>query len=1183
VKKKKLLIAAGAGAGLLAAALLMPPLLLSSNWVRRLALERLNRSIPGELAAERCSVSWKQGAACSEVTYADAAQGLRLDIAELRSSQGLWRLIAAPEELGEITASGTTLLLTLHPEPPSAAADADSGGPAAAAEPGKKSQKTAPAQSQPKAPETAAKAEDSSLLHDLKGRLLISGMTVKTVQAGQQPQTLLRNGALKADIAAGQLAFDLKADSGGEGRAVFSGSAKLAELVNGSLSAAEMQLKLDGVQTQPFLALKPGKDGLPQGSGTLSAELRLKGAADGSLTLSGPAALTEVDLTGGFLGEDRPRFNQLALDLDMRQRNSGWQFPSLKLVSDFGNLNLQCAYSGSDFQGSGSGRIDLALLLAQFPRLFKAQEDLRLDRGELTLSADLLKEGGRLHVSAETAVDSLAGRQNDQAFSWAHPLRLNVAGSIENEEPEVEKFSLSAPFLDLEGKGDLRHFSFSGTADIDQTMQEVNRLFRTGWDAGGKLRLQLELTKQDDARYLAEAKAEIDGSRLVRQGKEILPPHKTSFSGRLNTPGQFPEDSKDAAELNFDLSTWAGQVNGAVDGLHRKGGQLSLGYQLNADMLLGRVVELLHKFEVLAQDTSLGGSLTLQASGYAEDSRVVLRELDSSAKDFILYQKGKVFREPELRLSVLAPEAAPADKALRPLIEADSRAAFFADGGGHSLIDPAARRLILRGLHFGSSFAEIDIRQLAVDDWRPAPLPAFKTMQISGSSELAKLTPLLRQLGLLAPDKKLGGSASFAADLSSQGGLNSGAGRNGSGTVEVDVSRFMYGGEGGVIAAKDKAEFRTRLHGDLAAGDIYFTTFDLLSPPLSVQSSGKLEMSGKSPHFALQGEATPDIADLVAILNGMYPLGISAEGRKKEKFSLHYPLGGKERQIDLSFAGRVHADTFAKSGISISGLSADTEMKGGVMSAALKGGLNGGKVQFTPKIDYTRQPPLLTLAAPEQVLDKVGLAETLADGLLKTFHPLLGSLARPAGMISVRAERLSLPLGGKGLEQAEFSLRFDLASMTLEPVNALAGILDMAGLGGQPLRLKEKSLVCEGREGRISCSPIKITAAESEMILSGSAGFDGSLDYMLEVPVTRNLVGKKGYELLKGATLRVPIKGTKDKPAYSPEALLRASSDLVRQAAGHAAEEAVKEQVRKVLPKEVEKVLPGLLDGFLGR
>ncbi|WP_417911751.1 hypothetical protein [Candidatus Electronema sp. TJ] len=1183
MKKKKLLTAAGAGIGLLAAAaLIMPPLLLSSNWVRRFALERLNRSIPGELAAGSCSIGWKQGAACSDVIYTDAAQGIHLDIAALRSSQGLWALLMAPEDLGEISINTPTLLLTLKPEPPPAAPGADSAATAAAA-PDKKAQADKAAAS---APASTAKTQDSGLPQGLKGRLLISGMTVKTVQAGQEPQTLLRNGALKADIAAGQqINFDLKADSGEKGQAVLSGSSKLAELIHGSLSAAEMRLKLDNVQAQPFLALKSGKDGLPQGSGKLSAELKLKGAADGGLTLSGPAALTEVDLTGGFLGEDRPRFNQLALDLDLRQLNGGWQFPSLKLASDFGSLSLQCAYSGSNFQGGGSGRIDLALLLAQFPRLFKVQEDLRLDRGELTLSADLLKEGGKLHVSAETAVDSLAGRQNSQAFSWEHPLRLKLAGSMENKEPEIEKLSLNASFLDLEGKGNLRHFSFSGTADIDQTMQEVNRLFRTGWDAGGKLRLQAELTKQDNGRYLAETKAEIEGSRLVRQGKEILPPGKTSFSGRLNTPGQVPENSKDAAELTFDLATWAGQVSGTVDGLHRKGGQLSAGYQLHADMLLGRVVELLHKFEALAQDTSLGGSLTLHASGYTEDSRVVLRELDSRVKDFILYQKGKVIREPELRLAVVAPETAPAaDKALRPLIEADSKAAFFANGGGHSLIDPAARRLILRGVHFVSSFAAIDIQQLAVDDWRPAPLPAVKIIQLSGSSELAKLTPLLQQLSLLTPDKKLGGAASFTAELSSQDGLNGGgAGRSSNGTLDVTLNRFMYGGEGGIIAAKDKTEFRTRLHGDLAAGDIYFTTFDLLSPPLSVQSNGKLELSGKNPHFALEGEATPDLADLVAILNGMYPLGISAEGRNKEKFSLHYPLDKKRQQIDLSFAGRVHADTFAKSGISISGLSAETAMKQGIMSAALKGDLNGGKVQFTPKIDYTRKPPVLALAGPEQVLDRVGLAETLADGLLKTFHPLLGTLARPAGSISMRAERLSLPLGGKGMEQADFSLRFDLASVVLEPVSALSGILDMAGLGGQPLQLREKSLVCEGRKGRISCSPIKITAADSEMILSGSAGFDGSLDYVLEVPVTRNLVGKKGYELLKGSTLKVPIKGSKDKAVYSPEALLQAASDLVRQAAGQAAEEAVKEQVRKVLPKEVEKALPGLFDGLLGR
>ncbi|WP_417909759.1 hypothetical protein [Candidatus Electronema sp. PJ] len=1170
---KKLLIAAGTGIGVLVAAVLLAPTLLSSNWVRNMALTRLNKSIPGKLAAESCTIGWQQGLECAKVHYADPKQGFQLEIAELRSSQALWPLITAPEELGEITLNEPTLLFTLKPEPPAAApasqakVEQGASGPAA---PGLQAKKAAP------------KEAEDSFLEKMRGKLTIHKMLVKVSQAGQSPQVLLRNGSLKAETAAGELKFDLLADTAEEGTAAFSGSTKLNELTKGSLKAADFQLKLNEVQTKPFLALKPGEKGLPQGSGKLSAEISLKGGPDGGLAISGPMSLIEVDLTGGALGLDHPRFSQLTLTLDMRQQDKGWQFPSLKLVSDFGNLNFQCTYSGDNLQGSGKGQVDLSLLLAQFPHLLKVRDDLRLDRGELNLSVELVKEGGRLQVAVDAAADSLAGRQNSESFSWEYPLSLHVVGSVVNQEPEVESLALTAPFLNLEGKGNLKQFSLAGEADLDQTMREVNRIFRSGWDAGGKLQLQLQLAHSGNDRYQAAAEVGIADFRLSRQGKEILPPHKASFSGKLNAPGKFPESSQEAAELTFDLASLAGTVSGSFEGIYRKNGKLSTGYQVQVKLLLAQLVELLHKFEALDQETSLAGTLNLHTSGYTEDSRVVLRELDSQIKDFILYQQGKVFREPELHLRAVPTEATPAaDKAVRPLIEADSRAAFFADGGGHSLIDPVSHRLILRDLEFTSSFAEIKLQQLALEDWQHKPMPVLKNVQISGKSDLAKLTVLLQQLGKLTPDKKLGGAATFTIELAGQ---PDGKGNNG--TVEIDLDRFMYGKEGSLLAARDKTEFRSKLHGDLAAGDIYFTTFDLLSPPLAVQSSGKLELAGKNPHLTLEGMATPDLADLVAVINGMYPLGISAEGKQKEKFSLYYPLTATKQQVDLRFAGKVHADTFAKSGIEISDLSAETAMQKGIMNAALKGSLNGGKVQFTPTIDYTHNPPLLTLAAPEQILDHVGLAETLADGLLKHFHPLLGALARPAGIISVRAERLSLPVGGKGLDQADFQLRFDLASVVLEPVSALAGILDMAGLAGQQLQLKEKSLTCEGKKGRVSCSPIKITIAESEMVMSGSAGFDGSLDYVLEVPVTKNLVGKKGYELLKGARLKVPIKGTKEKPVYNPEALMRAASDLVSQAAGQAAKQVLQEQVKKVVPKELEKVvpnLPGLIDGLFGR
>ncbi|WP_417915890.1 hypothetical protein [Candidatus Electronema sp. JC] len=1185
MKKKKILLAAGAGSALLAVTLAAaPPLLLSSDWVRQTVLSRLNHgSIPGELAAEHCSVTWRRGLGCSGVVYQDAKQGFRLELAQLRSSQGLWPLLTAPKELGEIILDRPVLELTAAAEPEVPAAAAASGPPDKKERPAEQAAQPAPAAGK-KTTEDSARLRE--LLNTLQGRLTVQQAAVRVVRPGQQPELFLRNGFLKAATAEGKVSFELTADSGQEGGAKLSGTARLTDILQGGMAGTDLRLHLAKVQVKPFLALKPGADGLPQGSGSLSADLRLEGAADGSMVLRGPLSLRDADLTGGPLGKDNPRFNQLALDLDLKKNSADWQFPALKAVSDFGNLELQCAYSGGGFKGAGSGKIDLSLLLAQFPRLLHVRDDLRLDKGELQLTAELSKENGILGLKAEAAADSLAGRQNGEAFAWEQPLRLELAGSLSGQEPEVEILRLSAPFLNVEGRGGRKQFFLEGTADLDQAMQEVNRLFRTGWDAGGRLELAAELTEQAAERYLVAAKAEIVGSRLVRQGQELLPSSTTSLNIRLDTPGQFPENGNEAAELTFDLSSWAGSLSGTFDGLHKKNEKISTGYQIETQLLLGRAVELLHKFGLLEPETSLGGRLDLRASGYTEDSRVVLRELDSSAKEFIFYQQGKVFRDPELRLATLPPEtsAPAAEKTVRPLIEADSRSAFFADGGGFSLIDPASRRLNLRELEFSSSFAQIRLRQLALDDWQNKPMPVLRRLQVNGQSDLSKLAALLQQIGALAPDKKLGGSGTFAVELASQEEIGgAAAGKGSSGTVEIDLERFMYGKEGGLIAAKEKVEFRSKLHGDLAGGDMYFTTFDLLSPPLAVQSSGKLELAGKTPHLALEGTATPDLADLVALLNGMYPLGISAEGRQKEKFSLYYPFSGKQQQIDLKFASRVHADSLVRSGIRIEDLTADTSMKDGIMNAAFKGGLNGGVVQFTPKIDYTRTPPVLTLAGPEQVLDRVGLAETLADGLLKSFHPLLGAVARPAGTISVRAERLSLPIGGKGLEQADFSLRFDLASVLLEPVSALAGILELAGLNGQPLQLAEKTLVCEGKKGRISCSPIKMTVADSKMVLSGSAGFDGSLDYVLEVPVTKNLVGKKGYELLKGATFKVPIQGTKDKPAYNPEALRKAASSLLRQAAGHAAEQAVKEQVRKALPKELDKALPGLFDGLLGR
>jgi hypothetical protein len=1188
VKNIKLFV----GAGVLLAVVLVGitaaiiPVLVSSDWVKNIVVNKVNSGSTGELSLGDCGIGWSEGLECTAVAYRDAEQGYRLDVARLTSTQGLFSLIMAPKNLGTITADDPVLVLDQAPAE-SAAADTN-----AVSQETTEIQETG-AQS---AQNVGGKDADTGtwFWHKMGGKLLLKRVVVRMKPADKEPSVLLREGFLDLALASNTLNFNFSLKTGaekstengtdnGKGDIKAAGVVKLPS-VKGSLMdllTADMQLTLTDVQTEPFLALAPADGSVPRGQGKLSAELTVKNTEGGNLVVRGPVTLADIDMTGGFLAEDHPRVEQLAFELHLhRDELKNWQFPELKMISDFGTLNLNSSTVEQGFQVRGKGKVELPVLLAQFPHLLKAQENLRLESGLVTVTIDLKKE------------------------------RKNLA----DKEPEVEKLALKASFLDIQGKGNLKKFTLNGSADLDKAVKEISRIIQFDWDVKGKLKLAVQTEKQagkqegkpsgtDGAdRYAVSTQIDIADFQFSQQGRTVLPSHQLRFNGKLNTPGTFPEAKADAVDFTFDIASWAGELSGTIDGFYREKGHIMAHYQLNADLLLARVTELLHRYEIVEQETSIAGAMKLRTSGYTEKNRLVLSEFDSRIKDFILYRQGRIFREPDLHLFTTKPAATlNVEDAVRPLEKADSKDIFFAEGGGYNLIDTLNHRLVLRNLTLTSGVADIKAERLFLENWQQKPAPAIKELQVSGSSDLGKLTTLLQQLGVMRPEQKLGGDAVFALDLTEKKEEVEIAGktnRGNSGTVKLDLERFTYSkvpgkakgamkskaksGKEKLLIERQKLVFRSHLHGDLMAGDVQFTTFDIESSPLSMQANGELRLSGKERYFSLDGYSTPDLASLVAVLNGMYPLGLAATGKKKEKFSLYYPLSPEEKEkakINLRFATKLYADSFSKSGIDISELTMDTSMKDGVMTTVLKGALNQGWVQVSPRIDYTRTPPLLTLAKSEQILTDVQLEQALTDGLLKAIHPIFGALATPSGAINARMERFSLPLKEKGLEEINFNLTLDLSGVSLQPKGVLSSILEMAGYADRSLSLKNKNMTCDGAKGKITCTPIKITIADSEMVISGSAGLDGSLDYVVEVPVTRRLLGKKGYEMLKGTTLKVPVRGSREKPVYSRKALMRASSDLLKQAAGQATRNVIQEQVDKVVPD----LVPDLLEGLFGK
>ena len=618
-------------------------------------------------------------------------------------------------------------------------------------------------------------------------------------------------------------------------------------------------------------------------------------------------------------------------------------------------------------------------------------------------------------------------------------------------------------------------------------------------------------------------------------------------------------------DLDFDLSFWPGRVSGSLDSVYCKDERISAHYQLQTDLQLGRLTALLHHADLLPPETDLAGTVNLQASGYTEENRVVVRELDSRIHDFTLRQGGNLWQDSAVHLFTTDPVAGEdVAKAVRALELVANEATFFGHGGGNNLFDPANRRIVLRDLGLTADLGSLHIARLQLEDWQQ--IPATLSLQVAGKADLGRLTPVLHQNGLLPSAETIAGRGSFDVELAGREDGQQTA------VVKVDIAHASVRREGTVLVADEPFHFNSSLQGKLLAGDIDFDSVSLQFAPLSVQARGRLQRTGEKPYFSLAGEVIPGFSSLAALLNNLYGTDIRAVGNQPETFSLHYPLtqatAGKYRDIRLTTA--LHARYIAHSGIEFRELSMPLVLEQGVLQAALTGGVNRGTLKLSPRIDYRSASPQLTLPEAEQVLTDVQLEQSLVDGVFKRIHPLLGQLATPRGTISARMDRFSWPLVVGGARQAEFRTVFNLSKVKLTPDGVLRQILARAGIADQPLTLQQSEITCNGAEGRISCTPLKILVADSEMTLGGSVGFDGSLDYLLELPVTRKLVGREGYRVLEGTTLKVPIRGSSEQAIFDPDALSQAISDLLGQAAGKAIEE------------QVNKLLPGLIDGIIG-
>lgn len=1125
------------------------PFILSSTFILQLVLSSVNRRLPGELTIDSWLAGWRQGILCQQVVYHDPARGIHITVPRVTTTRGILELAASPANLGILIIDSPLIELAAPKRP----------------------EQDLPA---PRIAEKSSSGASSRSGRPFWDRITVD-LHLRDGQVNMKTEdgdaaTVLKNCSIDATIDDGVVTFDLNVHAlHNQGVIKAGGTLNLPARRHGWVDTmiAEADMSIIELQVHDLLMLAGGRWHVPAGEGMLNADLRLNAVGFGGMRVSGRAEFRDLALRGGFLGEDSPSFRNIHLNVDDGHwSEKSWSVKQFDLVSDTGRVHGSGQYGNGEIHLAGRGSINLPVLFDQFPHRLKLQEAAFIEKGDLDFDLDLLRSSRKTSIELKAGADNLGGLYEGRPFFWTTPVTVLLHGEKIDREARINTLRLDAPFLHAEGRGDLNNFVLDAEVDLDRAFTEIGRLFQLEWDGSGRAEMTMSgrILSMEDDRARIDADMLIEDFTLVRSGEAVVPAHDLALVACVQAPRAWILERRGELDVQLALTTWLGEIFLAFNGEKHVDESFRGYYTTDASLNLASVSRLLHTSAVMTGDDAVAGELQVQTAGYLDERSVEIRELQSEAAGFVLRRKGSVFEDNRIRLDIRQSvnEEIPAF-AIRDLVVTDSREEFLRTGAGFNLIGFADRSLFLRNLILTSETGEISVNELLVDDWRN-PLDNLH-VNIDGDMQLSKLSRLLRSVGLLSAQADLAGRGSVAVHAAAPAG--------GEREIEADVrlSGFGFTQENREILSREEMSLNAVLYG-LPDGNADIRSLLFQSRPLSLSATGVLRREEEWQVMELQGEITPDLEQFASLLHSAFDIDVTMSGGRSEPFHIRIPLAGSggDRSY-VTFEGSLHADELQYKDLDVREMMMPVSFVADKLRLDANGTLNQGLLKIAVDGDFISEPPVIRIPENSRILTGVELRKPPVDGLLSCIHPLFGVMAKPSGLLDARLDSFSWPLQAGGGKDAAFIVVFDVRNINLDSDGVLKEVLTWFNLDKEKLSPRDSEIYCAGQAGRITCSPVRIRIAEAEMVLSGSVGMDKTLDYLLQVPVTRKLVSEGVYQALGETTVSVPITGTVSNPSFDSKMV----TESIRDVAKKAAVKVMERQVEKILPEPIEDPLGG--------
>jgi len=1109
-KKSKLLVITGCLLLVILAGLFSLPTLLSTRWAENRVKQAASSRLAGQLDFDDLSLGWFSGIQCRGISYDSPSEGVLVKVADVEVPKGLLALAINHTDVGSVTIEKPVVSVYLKGS--SEQPEADVG----AAE--KRPQSGTKVQSD-------GSTDDSSgmVLPLIGGRISIVNGTVIVISADLAEKPVVKDLNLVLDIAGAEHSLDylVKFQSGdGTGRVEGKGTVTLpaGDIAKLDDIQSRADIDIENWEIADLLSILAATSGGPTGSGQLNGNMSVSGSTATALQIKGVLAGRKIMLQGGPFKSDRPSMDSVEVKIDGVSAGSTFTLSNLELASPFASGTVSGTFDGeSKKEISGQAVIDLAQLSSQLPATLNLKKGTSVSTGKIDLKAKVTGSDKETLFDATVRLAKLEGAAGKKKISWDKPVNLEVRGMQGASGVRLDKFVLQSAFLNGTGQGDINDMNVQLKADINLALKEIGKFIQLdGWQSGGKINLNLQMAGKTETVRVVRGEAGITNFTL-RYNDRVIAPLDT-FKADLIADVRLGPEMRPREIVNSDLSfkSWAGSGSAVIKNLLLPSTEAAVSFKdfgFKGSFDLGRLTALLQTLELLPVDSRIGGMVNVATGATLQDDKLNLADTRLDIGDFLFQNGNQKFSEKELVLTT------------------------------RGSADLKKKSAILKPVKLKTGSGHLAFPELVISDWSRIK----NGVRTEGSIDLnlGPLTTLLADIIKLPPGTGITGKTAVNLNIDLTDAQHQSV------QLAGDIGPLKVSSEDKLLLSEDGIKLAMDLSGDLYDQNFSFDKVAISSPPFSLEGAGKLVPDKEEHLFTSQGDMTLDLKALENYIKAFSDVKLEMAGTAKRSFAVKVRSADgqwkdlpKHTELSTSF----HVDSVRTTGVDIESLEVAVVLADSLAGIDIQGMVNRGEMVLKPKIDFTADPPLLSLPENSKVLTGVGLTEDESSDVLAKIHPLFKGSAISAGTVDLGVQHLSWPLDKAARKDGELTCTLTFNDVRLQVGGLLAKILDLMKANEREVTLSDKPMQCVAKDDRVRCSPLELQIKDYSITMTGSVGLDQSLDYEVQIPVTQNMVGSDGYKYLEGTHITVPVKGTVAKPSLSDDFVEDAIGDLLMQA-----------------------------------